>query len=429
MRNASTEPRPRGRGTHELRRAPRRPLRFNGAPTSRSGNVPQRSRYAAAARRFNGAPTSRSGNDRLVLVNERETIGFNGAPTSRSGNVHCETGVCGGRTGFNGAPTSRSGNVRHRLRFGCRAVASTEPRPRGRGTVRGVRARRSGVVLQRSPDLAVGERFAPRSKSKCESKLQRSPDLAVGERGTTCRTRSRSTGFNGAPTSRSGNGRLVAEVRLVEEASTEPRPRGRGTAASSKVNARGLMLQRSPDLAVGERSTWMSTTSCSSGLQRSPDLAVGERCRAWRGCTSSRSFNGAPTSRSGNVARPRPGRPGRPSFNGAPTSRSGNAARPRQDRRRRSCFNGAPTSRSGNGARGHYLGVREYASTEPRPRGRGTASISLKARTQAALQRSPDLAVGERRDPEPERRDRHELQRSPDLAVGERGWALRWTPT
>src|SRR6266568_2479690 len=65
-------------------------------------------------------------------------------------------------------------------------------------------ARRVGPVLQRSPDLAVGDGPPARSSS------------------------TRPTSFNGAPTSRSGMVREGRRGAHHPAASTEPRPRGRG---------------------------------------------------------------------------------------------------------------------------------------------------------------------------------------------------------
>ncbi len=134
-------------------------------------------------------------------------------------------------------------------------------------------------MLQRSPDLAVGEGSASPSTPSCRSLLQRSPDLAVGEgsglRGAALAEGSR---FNGAPTSRSGKAVGADRREPRPEASTEPRPRGRGRLRPAGPPASASRLQRSPDLAVGE------------GWVAGPSRAAG-----W-------CFNGAPTSRSGKVA-------------------------------------------------------------------------------------------------------------------------------
>ncbi len=65
--------------------------------------------------------------------------------------------------------------------------------------------------------------------SESAGMLQRSPDLAVGEWGPGSTRSSRAAGFNGAPTSRSGNVGVAAVVVVLI-----------------------IKLQRSPDLAVGE---------------------------------------------------------------------------------------------------------------------------------------------------------------------------------
>ncbi len=59
------------------------------------------------------------------------------------------------------------------------------------------------------------------------------------------------------------------------------------------------------------------------------------------------------------------------------------------------------------------------ASTEPRPRGRGWHSVPLANAAMLALQRSPDLAVGDGELSFPARGCYVRLQRSPDLAVGD----------
>ncbi len=59
-------------------------------------------------------------------------------------------------------------------------------------------------------------------------------------------------------------------------ASTEPRPRGRGMRNGGARNFHPTVLQRSPDLAVGECNTDLGVIDLTAALQRSPDLAVGE---------------------------------------------------------------------------------------------------------------------------------------------------------
>ncbi len=61
------------------------------------------------------------------------------------------------------------------------------------------------TMLQRSPDLAVGEGSSSILVMRASTFwLQRSPDLAVGEGETETTPKRKFTGFNGAPTSRSG---------------------------------------------------------------------------------------------------------------------------------------------------------------------------------------------------------------------------------
>ncbi len=158
------------------------------------------------------------------------------------------------RRSFNGAPTSRSGNVDQGRAAVDAGAASTEPRPRGRGMP------------------------TPGGKVAMDIELQRSPDLAVGEcRPGRGRGRDHGYGFNGAPTSRSGNDDGPGECHsAVGRASTEPRPRGRGMRSTLRASGRGAALQRSPDLAVGECTNVQVAQTSDAVLQRSPDLAVGE---------------------------------------------------------------------------------------------------------------------------------------------------------
>ena len=157
--------------------------------------------------------------------------------------------------------------------------ASTEPRPRGRGSQDSHHDWFICRELQRSPDLVVGDRYQRASRARdthgfngaptswsgiavspCvvwldELELQRSPDLVVGDRRPIpgCRSTCRSC-FNGAPTSWSG---IVADSDVLTDAPAE--------------------LQRSPDLVVGDRSSAFGPIDFVCRLQRSPDLVVGDR--------------------------------------------------------------------------------------------------------------------------------------------------------
>ena len=158
--------------------------------------------------------------------------------------------------------------------------ASTEPRPRGRGWVIHLMPRRAtGAPLQRSPGLAVGDGQKALFAWAGVDELQRSPGLAVGD------------------------GWRAGEVLLADadDASTEPRPRGRGWARSAVTHAaQAVALQRSPDLAVGDGSGHSIRLMRAPPLQRSPGLAVGDAAPG-RGTSGEprRGFNGAPASRSG----------------------------------------------------------------------------------------------------------------------------------
>jgi len=303
-------------------------------------------------------------------------------------------------------------------------------------------------VLQRSPDLAVGDRNALNEQLVQELSLQRSPDLAVGDRAGGADGDVEDACFNGAPTSRSGIDvrALLHEPRAP--ASTEPRPRGRGS------------------------STGSIDTLPSASLQRSPDLAVGDRVAATPAQSPISGFNGAPTSRSG-IEPDRAVHPGerrastepRPRGRGSPAGpprwrgrvRASTEPRPRGrgSSRRRDLTRGPPYASTeprprGRGSRrGVDLArVGAHASTEPRPRGRGSqrvdapggggheASTEPRPRGRGSqeegleplklwwLQRSPDLAVGDRRPGFLAARNGGWLQRSPDLAVGDRAASI-----
>src|SRR5205823_3032408 len=156
-----------------------------------------------------------------------------------------------------------------------------------------------------------------------EGQLQRSPDVAVGDRSTWSGCPAPTASFNGAPTSPSGIEVRRARARRRAAASTEPRRRRRGS-GGRRGRCAGLVP-----------------------LQRSPDVAVGDRAPAAAGALPLRGFNGAPTSPSGIAPGRLPLHHQLVGFNGAPTSPSGieliqdGAVGPL------SGFNGAPTSPSG----------------------------------------------------------------------------------
>src|SRR5206468_2079563 len=154
-------------------------------------------------------------------------------------------------------------------------------------------------------------------------------------------------------------------------ASTEPRRRRRGSVVDDSVINVASRLQRSPDVAVGDRHFSRPTIFPSFLLQRSPDVAVGDRRtdddvaapdraasteprrrrrgsspRSWTWTWARWSFNGAPTSPSGIGARENPPRGAWARFNGAPTSPSGIGSSAASSGWRTCGFNGAPTSPS-----------------------------------------------------------------------------------
>ncbi len=207
-------------------------------------------------------------------------------------------------------------------------------------------------LLQRSPDLAVGDRVPVSLGVATTSRLQRSPDLAVGDRvrqdnelvarllaSTEPRPRGRGSKVE----------RRAQSLRLP--ASTEPRPRGRGSPARHEDARRAAQASTEPR-PRGRGSAAIGTEADGRALlQRSPDLAVGDRTSGcWWSRSRRRCFNGVPTSRSGIGGPAGRGAHADPRFNGAPTSRSGIEPRRIPIRAANACFNGAPTSRSGIGS-------------------------------------------------------------------------------
>src|SRR6266568_2753615 len=157
-------------------------------------------------------------------------------------------------------------------------VASTEPRPRGRGWEVAVGAEAPVQMLQRSPDLAVGDGATSSPRRRGPSSFNGAPTSRSGMGPSSEECLATPVCFNGAPTSRSGmvappgleglrllasteprpRGRGWAEGRARRGvrglASTEPRPRGRGWDLTALESLYALVLQRSPDLAVGDGS-------------------------------------------------------------------------------------------------------------------------------------------------------------------------------
>ena len=252
--------------------------------------------------------------------------------------------------------------------------------------------------LQRSPDLVVGDRKKALGIRGRVTMLQRSPDLVVGDRFGVWHASARIVGFNGAPTSWSGIVPLLGDPALTKEASTEPRPRGRGSSTSGSCAGAQSTLQRSPDLVVGDRKDDYGVIAYTRELQRSPDLVVGDRTTGHDYSHWVLELQRSPDLVVGD--RPRPSRrcARGTRFNGAPTSWSGIGPGAGRDHR---CGYRASTEPRPRG-RGSSDGRREpqapaRASTEPRPRGRGSTAALPSAEKVGRLQRSPDLVVGDRR--------------------------------
>ena len=179
--------------------------------------------------------------------------------------------------------------------------------------------------------------------------------------------------FNGDPTSWSGIG-------PSSRCSTRPSCRFNGAPTSwSGIDAcrilhenRHYLLQRSPDLVVGDRRCSGPRSSSRPGFNGAPTSWSGIAWPRPRTGTPRTRFNGAPTSWSGIGPSPRRQYGTDARFNGAPTSWSGIGERPARADARDDRFNGAPTSWSGIVAVWCAREALLRASTEPRPRGRGS---------------------------------------------------------
>ncbi len=278
----------------------------------------------------------------------------------------------------------------------------TRPCRRRSTRFNGAPTSRSGIALGPLP-LRIGN-----------GGLQRSPDLAVGDRRGRGRNPARGRRFNGAPTSRSGIGGPLREVRGREDASTEPRPRGRGSggpavgpewrdAASTEPRPRGrgslapftmgaltVGLQRSPDLAVGDRHVQGRDLS-GVGLASTEPRPRGRgsvACRVHRELSLLASTEPRPRGRGSRRDQPHGVPHGRASTEPRPRGRGSHPplrAGPRPD----PCFNGAPTSRSGIVAGLLRSAAGRGASTEPRPRGRGSHLFVLPSTAEQSASTEP----------------------------------------
>ncbi len=204
--------------------------------------------------------------------------------------------------------------------------------------------------------------------------LQRSPALAGRDRGGPGVDDGRALSASTEPRPRGqGSARPVDVARVFQVASTEPRPRGQGSrhprypattreAASTEPRPRGQgsagftgekmlgdLLQRSPALAGRDRpALTRSRATCKPASTEPRPRGQG-------------SGPGREGHRPGGVASTEP----RPRGQGSPLARG-------PSRTRANCFNGAPPSRAGIGCRGPRSRSRALASTEPRPRGQGS---------------------------------------------------------
>ena len=182
---------------------------------------------------------------------------------------------------------------------------------------------------------------------------------------------SRQCCFNGAAPARARNARMLAGER-AENASTGPRPRGRGMQrevhdwepwpfgfnGAAPARARNAVLYAWPDFALSQ---------CFNGAApaRARNGSVQHRCRWY----DARRFNGAAPARARNA--PCVDRQHVPSgFNGAAPGRARNVGIAVAQTGRDQSFNGAAPARARNGfERAERRDL--WASTGPRPGGRG----------------------------------------------------------
>ena len=250
--------------------------------------------------------------------------------------------------------------------------------------------------------------------------------------------------FNGAATTWSRKAWVYPRWGTNNDASTGPRPRGRGRGVLSDTGGWDVAGFN------GAATTWSrkagpgsTTTTAISLLQRGRDHVVAEgtvaarelvrrlastgprprgRGRDFRAHHDARLFGAStgPRPRGRGRARPAPPPPPAPRFNGAATtwSRKGHRAYARY--REIIGFNGAATTWSRkDDPVARQVAIISAASTGPRPRGRGRAEPEATAVGARTLQRGRDHVVAEGSWRPPTARQRGRLQRGRDHVVAE----------
>ncbi len=156
---ASTEPRHRGRGSacSPDREPPSHRFALSAGPAQsevegRQREGPRRHSPRGALSVF-GIATSAPGIGRRLRLQRSPGIV---AGDRRGGRRRARR-----RSGFNGAPASRPGIALHLRAVRGEAVASTEPRHRGRGSMRFTSREERSPALQRSPGIVAGDRPDP----------------------------------------------------------------------------------------------------------------------------------------------------------------------------------------------------------------------------------------------------------------------------
>ena len=339
-------------------------------------------------------------------------------------------------------------SVVHRENQGAGGLASTEPRPRGRGEHSSVkRCCSSWLPLQRSHDLAAVERkwthemgaaarqasTEPRPRGRGEFLAEVGPphEGQSFNGATTSRpwrappapnTASPRYCFNGATTSRPWRERTCpgpaptapcfngattsrpwrdipdyTHASQQGAASTEPRPRGRGETTNTPCSPPRSPASTEPRPRGRGEIEETDAPGKKGRLQRSHDLAAVERRMKAIGyrvrIQLQRSHDLAAVER-----RWTPSWPSAAStrFNGATTSRPWRGGRWAVSGRGEQHASTEPRPR-GRGELHGLRGARTQggASTEPRPRGRGETTVLVNRDVVVELQRSHDLAAVE----------------------------------
>ena len=230
-------------------------------------------------------------------------------------------------------------------------MASTGPRPRGRG-----------MKMSKTEYGELVKCFNGAAPARARNAAQPTPPSTVR------------LSFNGAAPARARNGGLARFGRRLRQASTGPRPRGRGMMVGAiKDFVCNLWLQRGRARAGAE---WPTAVEMPPG-ERSASTGPRPRGRGMDCHRESRlqpmlCFNGAAPARARNGSHCRPKtNPGR-GFNGAAPARARNGG-------------AAGVCRAGVGG----------ASTGPRPRGRGMNNGTYTHTCTAGLQRGRARAGAE----------------------------------